>query len=114
MNDRFRPGWYRHWLTHILRCRNIRNKKFIDDSIKHFKKLEGKAGAAFASSGDLGGGAETAILDILRAFLVHGMVLYRAASPGGTTALFPPDLRMRSARKYAKILVPGSQGSSSA
>lgn len=55
-------------------------KKFVDESIKHFGKLEGKVGAAFASSGDLGGGSETAILDILRAFLVHGMIV-----PGSRT-----------------------------
>jgi NAD(P)H dehydrogenase (quinone) len=55
-------------------------KKFIDDSIKHFRKLEGKVGAAFASCGGIGGGGETAILDILRAFLVHGMIV-----PGFTT-----------------------------
>jgi len=69
-----------------------RIKKFIDDSIKHFKKLEGKAGAAFASSGDLGGGAETAILDILRAFLVHGMVI-QGCSPGalGPVSTGTPD-----------------------
>jgi NAD(P)H dehydrogenase (quinone) len=50
-------------------------KRLIDDSIKHFKKLEGKVGAAFTSSGDLGGGGETAILDIIRGFLVHGMIV---------------------------------------
>ncbi|MFH1766365.1 MAG: flavodoxin family protein [Gemmatimonadota bacterium] len=50
-------------------------KRFVDDSIKHFKKLEGKVGAAFASAGGVGGGGETAILDILRAFLVHGMIV---------------------------------------
>jgi NAD(P)H dehydrogenase (quinone) len=57
-------------------------KKLIDESIKHFKKLEGKVGAAFASSGDLGGGCETAILDILRAFLVHGMIVPGFTSGG--------------------------------
>jgi NAD(P)H dehydrogenase (quinone) len=57
-------------------------KKFIDESIKHFGKLEGKVGAAFASSGDLGGGNETAILDILRAFLVHGMIIQGFTSGG--------------------------------
>jgi len=50
-------------------------KSFVDESIKHFGKLQGKVGTAFASSGDLGGGSETAILDILRAFLVHGMIV---------------------------------------
>jgi NAD(P)H dehydrogenase (quinone) len=44
--------------------------------------LEGKVGAAFASSGDLGGGGETAILDILRAFLVHGMIVPGFTSGG--------------------------------
>jgi len=57
-------------------------KKFIDESIEHFGKLEGKVGAAFSSSGDLGGGSETAILDILRAFLVHGMIIQGAMSGG--------------------------------
>jgi NAD(P)H dehydrogenase (quinone) len=57
-------------------------KTFIDESIKHFKKLEGKVGAAFSSSGDLGGGAETAVLDILRSFLVHGMIVQGFTSGG--------------------------------
>ena len=57
-------------------------KRFMDDSIKHFKKLEGKVGAAFVSCGDLGGGGETAILDILRAFLVHGMIIPGFVSGG--------------------------------
>lgn len=57
-------------------------KKLIDESIKYFPKLEGKVGAAFASSGDLGGGGETAILDILRAFLVHGMIVPGFTSGG--------------------------------
>lgn len=57
-------------------------KKFIDEGIEHFGKLEGKVGAAFSSSGDLGVGSETAILDILRAFLVHGMIIQGALSGG--------------------------------
>jgi len=57
-------------------------KKLIDESIKHFGKLEGKVGAAFASSGGLGGGSETAVLDILRAFLVHGMIVQGFTSGG--------------------------------
>ncbi len=68
-------------------------KKLIDESIKHFRKLEGKVGAAFASSGDLGGGSETAILDILRAFLVHGMVVPGFTSGGhyGPVSVGSPD-----------------------
>jgi len=57
-------------------------KKLIDESIKHFGKLEGKVGAAFSSSGDLGGGCEATVLDILRAFLVHGMIVPGFTSGG--------------------------------
>jgi NAD(P)H dehydrogenase (quinone) len=72
-------------------------KKFVDDSIKHFKKLEGKVGAAFASSGDLGGGGETAILDILRAFLVHGMIVPGFLSGGhyGPVSVGAPDQKRK-------------------
>ncbi len=68
-------------------------KRFIDESIKHWGKLEGKAGAAFASSGDLGGGNETAVLDILRAFLVHGMVVqgYRSGGHYGPVSIGMPS-----------------------
>ena len=68
-------------------------KRFIDDSIKYYKKLQGKVGAAFASSGDLGGGAETAILDILRAFWVHGMIVpgYETGGHYGPISVGAPD-----------------------
>ena len=68
-------------------------KRFIDDSIKCWKQLAGKVGAAFASSGDLGGGSETAILDILRAFLVHGMIVPGYISGGhyGPVSVGAPD-----------------------
>jgi len=68
-------------------------KRFIDDSIKHYKKLEGKVGAAFASCGVMGGGGETAILDILRAFLVHGMIVpgYSAGAHYGPVSVGKPD-----------------------
>jgi NAD(P)H dehydrogenase (quinone) len=68
-------------------------KRFVDDSIKHWKKLEGKVGAAFVSCGDIGGGGETAILDILRAFLVHGMLVPGFVSGGhyGPVSVGAPD-----------------------
>jgi len=68
-------------------------KKLVDESIKYFPKLEGKVGAAFASSGDLGGGGETAILDVLRAFLVHGMIVPGFTSGGhyGPVSVGSPD-----------------------
>lgn len=50
-------------------------KKLIDESVKCHGKLEGKVGAAFASSGGPGGGNETTIMDILQAMLIHGMIV---------------------------------------
>jgi len=50
-------------------------KKLLDESVKFHGKLDGKVGAAFASSANLAGGNETTILDILCAMLIHGMVI---------------------------------------
>jgi NAD(P)H dehydrogenase (quinone) len=50
-------------------------KKFIDDSINVRRQLENKVGAAFVSSGHRAGGRETAIMALLGAFIVHGMVV---------------------------------------
>jgi NAD(P)H dehydrogenase (quinone) len=50
-------------------------KKLFDESIARHGGLDGKAGAAFATAANVGGGAETTILDILHAMLIHGMVL---------------------------------------
>lgn len=57
-------------------------KKLIDDSVRFYGDLEGKVGAAFASCGILGGGAETALMDILKAFLIHGMVVQGIVNGG--------------------------------
>jgi NAD(P)H dehydrogenase (quinone) len=50
-------------------------KTFIDDSVKIHGKLAGKVGAAFTSSGGTASGAETTLLSILEAILVHGMIV---------------------------------------
>jgi NAD(P)H dehydrogenase (quinone) len=50
-------------------------KKLFDDTVEFHGQLEGKAGAAFSSSANIGGGNETTILDILKAMLIHGMVI---------------------------------------
>lgn len=50
-------------------------KKFIDDSIAVRRKLEGKVGAAFVTSGHRTGGKETTMLSILNAMLIHGMIV---------------------------------------
>ena len=50
-------------------------KAVFDGSVKIHGKLEGKVGAAFTSSGGTACGAETTILSILGAMLVHGMIV---------------------------------------
>jgi NAD(P)H dehydrogenase (quinone) len=50
-------------------------KQVIDDSVKVFRKLDGKVGGAFASSGGLASGGETTLLSIVEAMLVHGMIV---------------------------------------
>jgi len=54
-------------------------KEFIDESVKIHGKLEGKVGAAFTSSGGTATGAETTLLSVLEAMLVHGMIVQGSA-----------------------------------
>lgn len=50
-------------------------KKLLDDSVKFHGALVGKVGGAFSSSANRGGGNETTILNMLKALLVHGMII---------------------------------------
>jgi len=50
-------------------------KAFIDESVKIRRKLEGKVGAAFTSSGSVSGGNETTVLSLIQAMLIHGMIV---------------------------------------
>jgi NAD(P)H dehydrogenase (quinone) len=50
-------------------------KDFIDRSLKVYGKLDGKVGAAFTSSGGTVSGAETTLLSIIHAMLIHGLVV---------------------------------------
>lgn len=71
-------------------------KKFIDDSVKYYRKIEGKLVAAFCSTGMIGGGGETACLDILKAFLIHGCLCLGFTRLGhyGPVAIGKPDDRV--------------------
>ncbi len=78
-------------------------KKLLDESVKFHGRLEGKVGAAFTSAANIGGGNETTILDILNAFLIHGMVV-RGNSAGdhyGPVSIGAPDERVR---KQCRVL----------
>src|SRR5512137_2009993 len=50
-------------------------KAFLDKSVQYHGKLEGKVGAAFSSGAVLGGGVETVVLDLLKALLIHGVII---------------------------------------
>jgi len=50
-------------------------KGLIDESEKIHGKLKGKVGAAFTSAGGTASGAETTLLSILQAMLIHGMII---------------------------------------
>jgi NAD(P)H dehydrogenase (quinone) len=47
----------------------------FDESVSKHGKLDGKVGAAFASSANIGGGNETTICEIIQMMLIHGMVI---------------------------------------
>jgi len=59
---------------------SARLKRLIDKSVKVHGKLEGKVGAAFTSSGGTASGAETTLLSMVQAMLVHGMIVQGRAN----------------------------------
>ena len=71
-------------------------KKLIDDSVKLHGKLDGKVGAAFTSSANIGGGNETTILDMLNAWLIHGMIVQGDPQGDhyGRVSINAPDARV--------------------
>jgi len=70
-------------------------KKLLDESVKFHGKLRGKVGGAFTSSANVGGGNETTVLDILKALLIHGMVVCgdHRGDHYGPVAIGKPDKR---------------------
>ena len=50
-------------------------KKIFDDFVGVRKKMEGKIGATFTTSGDPTGGKETTMISIIQALLIYGMVI---------------------------------------
>jgi NAD(P)H dehydrogenase (quinone) len=72
-------------------------KRLIDESVRFHGKLDGKVGGAFASSGGPGGGNETTVLDLLKALMIHGMIV-KGMTMGdhyGPIAVGAPDSRSR-------------------
>lgn len=86
-------------------------KKFIDESVKYYRKIEGKLVAAFCSTGMIGGGGETVCIDILKAFLIHGCICLGFTRLGhyGPVSIGKPDERVEKeisemVNKYAEII----------
>jgi NAD(P)H dehydrogenase (quinone) len=78
-------------------------KKFLDDSIKHHGKLDGKVGAAFSSAHVTG--HETTVISILEALLIHGMILQgdpQGFHYGPTSLLKPDDKVTEACRRFGK------------
>ena len=70
-------------------------KQVFDDFVGLRKKMEGKAGAAFTTSGDITGGKETTMLSIIQVMLIYGMVIagdpMSATGHYGTACVGAPD-----------------------
>jgi NAD(P)H dehydrogenase (quinone) len=70
-------------------------KKIFEDFVGIRKKMEGKVGAAFATSGDPSGGKETTMLSIIQCLLIYGMIItgdpMSATGHYGTACLGAPD-----------------------
>ena len=49
--------------------------QLFDESVSKHGKLDGKIGAAFSSSANIGGGNETTIQSIMNNLIVHGMIV---------------------------------------
>ena len=61
------PTYYGHMAAQL--------KQMFDDAVSRHGKLDGKVGAAFSSSVNIGGGNETTIMGIIEAMLISGMII---------------------------------------
>jgi len=80
-------------------------KALIDKSVRIHGKLEGKVGAAFTSAGGTATGAETTLLSILQAMLVHGMTVQGCSDDkhyGATAVCSPNEKELKFCRALGK------------
>lgn len=70
-------------------------KNIFDEFVGVRKKMEGKVGAAFATSADPSGGKETTMMSIIQVMLIYGMVIVgdpmSATGHFGTACVGAPD-----------------------
>ncbi len=82
-------------------------KELLDKSVKLHGRLNGRLGGAFTSSGGRAGGNETTVLDILKAWLIHGMLVSGTtdADHYGPVAVGRPDEKaLKSCAEYGQRL----------
>ncbi len=89
-------------------------KKILDEFISVRRKMEGKVGAAFATSGDPSGGKETTMMSIIQTLLIYGMVIVGdpmdATGHYGTACAGAPDKRsLDHARKLGRRVATVAQ-----
>ncbi len=72
-------------------------KTVFDQFVVVRKKMEGKVGAAFTTSGDVTGGKETIMMSFLQTMLIYGMVVVgdpmSATGHYGTACVGSPDAK---------------------
>ena len=78
-------------------------KKLLDESVAFHGQMEGKVGGAFSSSANVGGGNETTVMDILKALLIHGMVIQGTASGDHYGPVAIGDVDDRSRKECEKL-----------
>jgi NAD(P)H dehydrogenase (quinone) len=78
-------------------------KKFLDDSVSHHSKLDGKVGAAFASAAV--SGHETTVMSILEALMIHGMIIQgdpKGGHYGAVSLGAPGDEEAEDCKRFGK------------
>ena len=83
-------------------------KELLDKSVKLHGKLNGRLGGAFTSSGGRAGGNETTIIDILKAWLIHGMLVSGTTNSdhyGPVAVGRPDDKALASCTEYGERMV---------
>lgn len=70
-------------------------KTLLDESVAFHGQMAGKVGGAFSSAANIGGGNETTVMDLLKALLIHGMIVPGMARGDhyGPVAINAPDER---------------------
>ena len=70
--------------------------QLFDESVSKHGKLDGKVGAAFTSSANIGGGNETTVCEIIHMMLIHGMIVQGDPQGDhyGPVSISKPDQRV--------------------